>query len=62
MLSSLAVSISSGNGNVKLILQNYPIIIFFMVLISSFLVVLYIQINKRKIANLSNQRSVQGEK
>lgn len=55
VLSSLAVSISSGDGKVNLILQNYPIIIFLMVVISSFLVVLYIQINKRKIANLSNQ-------
>jgi len=55
VLSSLAVSISSGNGKVNLILHNYPIIIFLMVVISSFLVVLYIQINKRKITNLSNQ-------
>ena len=55
MLSSLAVSISSSGGKVNLILQNYPVIIFLMVVISSFLVVLYIQINKRKITNLSNQ-------
>jgi len=55
VLSSLAVSIRSNNGNAKLVFQNYPIIIFFMVVISSFLVVLYIQINKRKIENLSNQ-------
>ena len=55
LLSSLAVSISSSNGKVNLILENYPIIIFLMVVISSFLVVLYIQINKRKITNLSDQ-------
>ncbi len=55
ILSSLAVSISSGDGKVNLILQNYPIIIFLMVVISSFLVVLYIQVNKRKITDLSNQ-------
>lgn len=55
LLSSLAVSISSGDGKVNLIFQNYPIIIFLMVVISSFLVVLYIQIDKRRIGNLSNQ-------
>jgi len=55
ILSSLAVSISSSDGNVKLILHNYPIIIFFMIVMSSFLVVLYIQINKRKFENLSSQ-------
>ena len=55
ILSSLAISIRSSDGKVNLILQNYPIIIFLMVVISSFLVVLYIQINKREIVNLSNQ-------
>lgn len=55
LLSSIAVSIRSGDGKVKLILQDYPIIIFLMVVISSFLVVLYIQINNRKIATLSDQ-------
>jgi DNA-binding CsgD family transcriptional regulator len=55
LLSSLAVSIRSGDGKVTLILQDYPIAIFLMVVISTFLVVLYIQISKRKTANLSNQ-------
>lgn len=55
VLSSIAISIRSNNGKVNLVLHNYPIIIFLMVMISSFLVVLYIQINKRKIASLSNQ-------
>jgi len=55
LLSSLAVSISSGDGKVSLIFQNYPIVIFLMVVTSSFLVVVYIQIDKTKIENLSNQ-------
>jgi len=55
VLSSIAVSISSKDGEVSLILQDYPVIIFLMVVISSFLVVIYIQINKRKITNLTNQ-------
>jgi cell division protein FtsL len=55
LLSSLAVSIRSGDEKVTLILQDYPIAIFLMVVISTLLVVLYIQISKRKIANLSNQ-------
>lgn len=55
VLSSLAISIRSNNGKVNLILQDYPVIIFLMIVISSFLVVLYIQINKRKVESLSNQ-------
>lgn len=60
-LSSLAVSIHSGDGKVNLVFQNYPIIIFLLVVTSSFLVVLYVQINKRKIATLSNQIKDQSE-
>lgn len=55
LLSSIAISIRSGDGKVNLILQNYPIIIFLMVVISSFLIVLYIQINNRTILKLSDQ-------
>ena len=55
VLSSIAISIRSNDEEVNLILHNYPIVIFFMIVISSFLVVLYIQINKRKITTLSNQ-------
>lgn len=55
ILSSLAVSIRSSDAKVNLILRDYPVIIFLLVVISSFLVVLYININKRKIENLSNQ-------
>jgi DNA-binding NarL/FixJ family response regulator len=55
ILSSIAISIRSDDGNVRLVLSEYPIIIFMLVVISSFLVVIYIQSNKRKIASLSNQ-------
>ncbi len=54
-LSSIAISIKSSDGNVNLILRDYPIVIFLMVMVSLFLVVIYIQINKRKITNLSNK-------
>lgn len=55
VLSSIAISIRSRDGKVNLILQNYPIIIFMMIMISLFLIVLYVQIGKKKIENLSNQ-------
>ena len=55
VLCSLATSIHSGDGKVNLVLKNYPIIIFLMIVISSFLVVLYILIGKREIISLSNQ-------
>ena len=61
VLSSIAVSIRSGDGKVKLILENYPVIIFLLIVISTFLVVLYIQISKKKIANLSIQIKNQSE-
>lgn len=55
ILSSIAISIRSSDGKVSFILGEYPIIIFSLVIISSFLVVIYFEINKRKITNLSNQ-------
>uniref|UniRef100_UPI00404B775B response regulator transcription factor n=1 Tax=Flavobacterium sp. TaxID=239 RepID=UPI00404B775B len=55
VLSSIAISIRSNDGEVKLILQDYPVLIFLLIVLSSFLVVLSIQFNQRKIENLSNQ-------
>lgn len=55
VLSSIAISIRSHDGKVNLILQNYPILIFLMIVISLLFIVLYIRINKSKIENLSNQ-------
>ena len=55
VISSIAVSIRSSEGKVKLVLRDYPFLIFLMVVISSFLVIIYIQITKRKIETLSDQ-------
>lgn len=55
VISSIAVSIRSSEGEVKLVLRDYPFLIFLMVVISSFLVIIYIQITKRKIETLSDQ-------
>lgn len=54
-LSSLAISIRSNEGKVSLILGDYPVVIFLLIVLSSFLVAIYFQINKRKITSLSNQ-------
>ena len=55
LLSSIAISIRSRDGKINLVLHNYPALIFLMVVASSFLVVLYFQINKRKISSLSDE-------
>jgi len=55
VLSSIAISIRSSEGKVSFILGDYPIVIFSMVVISSFLVAIYAQINKRRLTSLSNQ-------
>jgi DNA-binding CsgD family transcriptional regulator len=55
LLSSVAISIRSIDGKINLVLHNYPTLIFLMVVISSFLVAIYFQINSRKISRLSNQ-------
>lgn len=55
LLSSVAISIRSRKGKISLIFGEYPIVIFLLVVLSSFLVVIYIQINKRKITSLSDQ-------
>lgn len=59
ILCSFAISIKFGDGKVNLILQNYPLLIFLMVVISTLLIVLYIQTDKKRISNLSNQIKVQ---
>lgn len=55
VLSSLAISIRSSNGKISLVLDNYPALIFVLIVVSSLLVTLYFQINRKKIENLSNQ-------
>lgn len=55
VLSSIAISIRSSDKGVRLVLQDYPILIFLLIIISSILIVLYIQITKKKITLLSDQ-------
>lgn len=55
LLSSIAISIRGSNGEVKLVLHKYPILITLLVTVSLFLVALYFHINKKKLSSLSNQ-------
>jgi DNA-binding NarL/FixJ family response regulator len=55
VLSSIAISIRGSDGKINLVLHNYPALIFLMVVVSSFLVAIYFQINSRRISSLSNQ-------
>ena len=54
-LTSIAISIRSSEDGVRFVLQDYPIIIFFLILISLFLVALYFKLNQTKIEDLSNK-------
>ena len=55
LLSSVAISIRGSDGEINLVLHNYPVLLFLMVVVSSLLVVIYFQINSRRISRLSNQ-------
>jgi DNA-binding CsgD family transcriptional regulator len=55
ILSSIAISIRGKNGEIKLVLHNYPVLITLLISVSLFLVAIYFQINKKKISILSNQ-------
>ncbi len=55
ILSSIAISIRGNNGEVKLVLHNYPVLITLLITVSLFLVAIYFQINNKKISILSNQ-------
>lgn len=55
VLSSLAISIRSGDEEITLVLHEYPILIFFLIVLSSFLVAIYFHLNRKKIADLSDQ-------
>jgi len=55
VLSSIAISIRSSDGKINLVLHNYPVLIFLLVVVSSFLVGIYFHFNTRKISSLSNQ-------
>ena len=55
VLSSLAISIRGSDGEIRLVLQNYPVLIFLFVVVSFVLVAIYFQMNSRAISSLSNQ-------
>lgn len=55
VLSSLAISIRSSDGKIILVLHNYPILIFLLVVVSSILVAIYFHFNTSKISSLSSQ-------
>lgn len=55
VLSSIAISIRGSNGEIKLVLNNYPVLITLMITISLFLVAIYFYLNRKKISNLSSQ-------
>ncbi len=61
ILSSIAISIRGSDGEVKLVLHNYPTIITLLITVSLFLVALYFHINREKISNLSNQIKEQSQ-
>ncbi|MDP5093062.1 MAG: LuxR C-terminal-related transcriptional regulator [Polaribacter sp.] len=65
ILSSIAISIKGSDGEVKLVLNDYPVIITLLITISLFLVAVYFHINKKKISNLSAQikeSNIKGER
>lgn len=58
-LSLFAVSIKSRKGETNLFLKNYPLLMFLLVAFSIILILIYIQIDKQKITNLSNHIKLQ---
>jgi len=55
VLISIAVSIRSSDGEIKLVLQNYPALIFLLVVTSLFLVAIYFRSTIHRITDLSSQ-------
>lgn len=60
-ISLCAVSITIIDGQIKLNLMNYPILMFLLVVVSILIALVYISIDKRKIDNLSNQIKSQSD-
>lgn len=55
ILSSIAISIRGSDGDVKLVLHNYPVLITLLITASLFLVAIYFHINEKKFLSLSSQ-------
>ena len=54
-LSLSAVSITIGQGQIKLNLQNYPVLMILLVLVGIVLALIYVRIDKHQIKNLSKR-------
>lgn len=61
ILTSIAISIRGSDGEVKLVLHNYPALITLLITVSLFLVAIYYRISSKKISNLSNQIKAQSQ-
>lgn len=61
ILSSIAISIRGSDGEVKLVLNNYPALITLLITISLFLVAIYFKVNSKNILALSNQIKEQSQ-
>lgn len=55
ILSAVSISIRGKNGQVKLLLGDYPALITILITLSFFLVAIYFHFNRKEILNLSNQ-------
>lgn len=55
LMSSVAISIRSVDGEIKFVFHQYPAIIFSMIVFSSFLVAFYFYIINRKVLSLSDE-------
>lgn len=58
-LSLSAVSVTINQGRITLNLQNYPLLIILLVVLSILCVLIYIKIDQGKIAALSNQIKIE---
>lgn len=61
ILSSIAISIRGGDGEVRLVFNNYPAFITLLITVSLILVAIYFHINGKKISELSNQIKEQSQ-
>lgn len=55
ILTSAGISIRSKDGKVHLLLKDYPLLIFFLIMVSLLLVTLYFTQTRRKMSSLSRQ-------
>lgn len=61
ILSSIAISIRGGDGEIKLVLNDYPVLITLLISMALTLVAIYFHISSKKISNLSDQIKEQSQ-